>query len=98
MALLSVRNLVRRFSGVTAVDDVTFDVEEGSIVGLIGPNGAGKTTLINLITGIFPPTSGDVIFCGKSLAGRKPSQIRATASGGLFSKFAFSISSALSTT
>ena len=62
MALLSVRNLVRRFSGVTAVDDVTFDVEEGSIVGLIGPNGAGKTTLINLITGIFPPTSGDVIF------------------------------------
>jgi len=75
MNILSVQNLIRRFSGVTAVDDVSFDVEEGTIVGLIGPNGAGKTTMINLITGIFRPTSGDVQFCGKSIVGRKPHQI-----------------------
>jgi ABC-type branched-subunit amino acid transport system ATPase component len=75
MVLLSVRNLVQRFSGVTALDDVSFDIEEGTIVGLIGPNGAGKTTMINLITGICRPTSGDIVFCEKSLVGRKPHQI-----------------------
>src|SRR6185437_9183555 len=75
MSILSVRNLVRRFSGVAAVDHVSFDIEEGTIVGLIGPNGAGKTTMINLITGIFRPTTGDIRFCGKSLVGRKAHQI-----------------------
>lgn len=75
MSILSVRNLVRKFSGVTAVDDVSFEVEEGTIVGLIGPNGAGKTTMINLITGIFRPTAGDIQFCGESLVGRKAHQI-----------------------
>ncbi|SDS47746.1 ABC transporter ATP-binding protein [Bradyrhizobium canariense] len=75
MALLSVRDLTQRFSGLTALDDVSFDVEEGAIVGLIGPNGAGKTTMINLITGICRPTSGDILFGGKSLVGRKPHQI-----------------------
>jgi branched-chain amino acid transport system ATP-binding protein len=60
MPLLSVRNVTRRFGGVVAVDDVSFDVEEGAIVGLIGPNGAGKTTLFNVITRLYRPDSGQL--------------------------------------
>ena len=74
-ALLSIRNITRRFSGLTAIDDVSFDVEEGQVVGLIGPNGAGKTTMINVITGITPPTSGDVLLRGNSLVGLRPDAI-----------------------
>lgn len=84
MPILSVQKIVRRFSGLTAVDDVSFDVEQGSIVGLIGPNGAGKTTMINLITGHFRPTSGEILFCGKSIVGRKPHQIAAEGIGRTF--------------
>lgn len=60
-----------RFGGVTALNDVTFDVNEKEILGLIGPNGAGKTTVFNVITGVYQITSGSIEFQGKSLAGEK---------------------------
>jgi branched-chain amino acid transport system ATP-binding protein len=65
--LLEVRNVSRRFGGIVALDDVSFDVEQGEIVGLIGPNGAGKTTAFNVITGLYRPDSGEVVFDGESL-------------------------------
>jgi branched-chain amino acid transport system ATP-binding protein len=67
MALLSLRNVTRRFGGVVALDGVTFDVEEGRIVGLIGPNGAGKTTAFNVITRLYTPNEGEVEFAGTNL-------------------------------
>lgn len=60
--LLEVSAVTKCFEGLTALEDVSFSVEQGSIVSLIGPNGAGKTTLFNCITGVYPPTSGDVRF------------------------------------
>ena len=68
--ILEVRALHKTFGGVVAIGHVTFDVEEGQIVGVIGPNGAGKTTLFNLITGFLPPYQGDIFFKGKSLRGK----------------------------
>jgi branched-chain amino acid transport system ATP-binding protein len=65
--LLSLKNLTKRFGGLVAVDNVSFDVQTGSIVGLIGPNGAGKTTVFNLITGNYRPDEGDVIFENRSI-------------------------------
>ena len=62
MALLSARGLTKSFGGLRAVDDVSFDVREGSIKALIGPNGAGKTTLFNLLSGYTPMDSGSVMF------------------------------------
>ncbi len=62
--LLTVASLTRRFGGVTAVDDVSFDVQPGELLGIIGPNGAGKTTLFNLISGFVPPTTGRITFAG----------------------------------
>ncbi len=73
--LLGTRNLVKKFGGLVAVNDFTMDVEEGELVGLIGPNGAGKTTVFNLITGMYPPTSGLVTFEGRKLTGLKPFRI-----------------------
>jgi len=67
VALLEIRELTRDFGGVRAVADVSFDVHAGETVSVIGPNGAGKTTLFNLVTGLDAPTSGDVIFEGRSL-------------------------------
>ena len=72
MALLSVREVSRRFGGIVAVDRVSFDVAEGTIAGLIGPNGAGKTTVFNLITRIYRPDGGDILFGGTSLLGAAP--------------------------
>jgi branched-chain amino acid transport system ATP-binding protein len=60
-----------RFGGVTALDSIALTVREGEIVGLIGPNGAGKTTVFNVITGVFRPTSGQILFQGRSIVGRK---------------------------
>ncbi len=57
------------------LQDVSFEVPAGGIFGLIGPNGAGKTTVVNLITGLLPPSSGEILFDGVSLVGRKPYQI-----------------------
>jgi len=70
-SILSLRNVTMRFGGVTALNDVTFDVNQGEILGLIGPNGAGKTTIFNVITGVYQITSGDIDFLGKSLKGIK---------------------------
>lgn len=72
MSLLSLEGVTKIFGGLIAVNEVSFDVEEGSIVGLIGPNGAGKTTVFNLITGNYTPESGDIRFAGKSIRGMKP--------------------------
>lgn len=65
MALLEVKNLKKYFTTQKAVDDVSFSIDKGSIFGLLGPNGAGKTTLIRMITGIFFPDEGEIIFDGK---------------------------------
>jgi branched-chain amino acid transport system ATP-binding protein len=65
--LLEVKGVTRRFGGIVALDDVSFEVEEGEIVGLIGPNGAGKTTAFNVITRLYRPDSGEVCFEGHSL-------------------------------
>ena len=70
--ILRLRNVVKRFGGLVAVDDVSFDVAEGEVFALIGPNGAGKTTLFNCVTGLFPPTEGEVIFEGRDIAGTRP--------------------------
>jgi branched-chain amino acid transport system ATP-binding protein len=67
VALLSVRNVTRRFGGIVAIDGVSLEVEQGQVVGLIGPNGAGKTTLFNVITRLYRPDSGELEFDGKSL-------------------------------
>jgi len=75
MALLSVRNVTRRFGGIVAIDEVSLDVERGQIVGLIGPNGAGKTTLFNVITRLYRPDSGELDFEGKSLLHTPPHRI-----------------------
>jgi branched-chain amino acid transport system ATP-binding protein len=68
-AILEVRDLTRRFGGVIAVSDVSFDVMADSITSLIGPNGAGKTTLFNAVTGLLSPTSGQVLFGGHDITG-----------------------------
>ena len=67
VALLTVENVTVRFGGIVAVNDASFEVGKGEIVGLIGPNGAGKTTLFNVVTRFYRPTSGDVKFEGRSL-------------------------------
>lgn len=64
MAFLSIRNLVKNYSTQKAVDNISFDIEEGSIFGLLGPNGAGKSTLLRMITGIFFQDSGEILFQG----------------------------------
>jgi len=69
--LLSLKNVTMKFGGVTALNDVSFDVKPKEILGLIGPNGAGKTTIFNVITGVYQLTSGDISFEGASLAGKK---------------------------
>ena len=75
MALLSLRHVGLRFAGIVALDDVSLDVEERSIVGLIGPNGAGKTTAFNVITRLYKPDEGEVEFDGKSLLRTPPYRV-----------------------
>jgi branched-chain amino acid transport system ATP-binding protein len=72
MALLILENVSKRFGGLVAVDGVSFAVRPGEIVGLIGPNGAGKTTLFNLISGIYRPDAGRIIFKGQRIDGLPP--------------------------
>ena len=73
-ASLKIDHVTKRFGGVIALNDVSFDVTQGVIHGLIGPNGAGKTTLFNLITGIYSPTEGKIELNGRSLVGMSPHQ------------------------
>ncbi|MGA7971696.1 MAG: ABC transporter ATP-binding protein [Pseudolabrys sp.] len=74
-ALLELKDVSKRFGGVQAVRDLSFEVREGEILGLIGPNGAGKSTLFNLINGVFKPDAGNVVFQGHDITGQKPYRI-----------------------
>jgi len=74
-ALLSIQGMSHYFGGLKAVSNFSFDVPEGVIYGLIGPNGSGKTTIFNLITGIYTPTEGRIIFNGQDIIGKKPFRI-----------------------
>jgi branched-chain amino acid transport system ATP-binding protein len=73
--LLEVRDVALRFGGIVALDGVSFDLDEGQILGLIGPNGAGKTTLFNCVSRLYTPSRGDILFEGRSLLGRPPHRI-----------------------
>ena len=75
MSLLELRSVDKIFGGLHAVKGVSFRVEKGTIFGLIGPNGAGKTTLFNVITGVYTPEHGEILFQGKNIAGLKPAMI-----------------------
>jgi branched-chain amino acid transport system ATP-binding protein len=75
MALMQINNLTMRFSGITAIENLSFEIEEGSITSLIGPNGAGKTSAFNCMTGFYKATSGSILFDGKPLANLKPFKI-----------------------
>lgn len=82
--LLRIGSLTRAFGGLIAVNNVSFEVNEGEIFGLIGPNGAGKTTLFNLVTGLTPPTSGELYFKGQNITGSRPHQIARLGMGRTF--------------
>jgi len=75
MNLLSLRDLTKTFGGLTAVNNVSFEVDGGAVVGLIGPNGAGKTTVFNLITGNYRPDQGQIAFAGQPLVGLRTHRI-----------------------
>jgi branched-chain amino acid transport system ATP-binding protein len=72
---LELQDVTMRFGGLTAVGDLRATIEPHDLIGLIGPNGAGKTTVFNVITGVYSPTTGDVLFQGKSICGLKPNEI-----------------------
>lgn len=73
--MLDITGITKRFGGLTAVDQVSLQVKQGDIFGLIGPNGAGKTTFFNMLTGIYRPDSGSILFEGKPIHGLKPYRI-----------------------
>jgi len=75
LAYLEIKNLTKRFGGVVAVADVSFNVEQGTLVGIIGPNGSGKTTVVNLISGFLRPDSGHIIFKNKNITRLRASRI-----------------------
>lgn len=73
--ILEIRHVSKFFGGLSANSDVSFQMEEGMIMGLIGPNGAGKTTLFNCITGYYPPSKGEILFKGERMNGMTPDQV-----------------------
>jgi branched-chain amino acid transport system ATP-binding protein len=75
MPILAMQGVSKQFGGLVAVADVDLSIETGELVGLIGPNGAGKTTIFNLLTGVYTPTSGKILFNGASIGGRKSHEI-----------------------
>src|SRR5690606_21169783 len=75
MPLLEIKGLKKAFGGVQAIGGVDFSIDEGEIVSVIGPNGAGKTSFFNVISGMFPPDEGEIIFQGTNIAGHSPSEI-----------------------
>jgi branched-chain amino acid transport system ATP-binding protein len=84
--LLDVKGVTKRYGGLTANADITFDVNEGEIVGIIGPNGAGKSTLFDLITGFQPLDAGGVLFDGHDITGLRPDRISALGVARTFQK------------
>lgn len=84
MAILEIRNVSQEFGGLLALDRLSVSIEKGEIFGLIGPNGAGKTTLFNLITGIYRPSSGEVLFEDRPIGGFKPHRIAEVGIGRTF--------------
>ncbi len=82
--LLEIKNISKNFGGLTAVNRFDMYINPGEIVGLIGPNGAGKTTIFNLITGVFPVSSGQVILDGHDITRKKPHQVAALGIGRTF--------------
>ena len=74
-ALLDVKNLTMQFGGLKAVDNLSFQIQKNSLMGLIGPNGAGKTTVFNSLTGVYRPTAGEVFLNGQCLIGKRPFEI-----------------------
>jgi branched-chain amino acid transport system ATP-binding protein len=82
--ILEAQGITKQFGGLTAVNNVDFVIEQGSISSLIGPNGAGKTTFFNMITGLYMPTAGQLIFNGQSIAGLKPNEVTARGVGRTF--------------
>jgi branched-chain amino acid transport system ATP-binding protein len=74
-ALLSVASVTKRFRGLTAVHQVSFELSSGEMFAVIGPNGAGKTTLFNMIVGVYPPDGGTISFAGENIVGKRPDQI-----------------------
>jgi len=81
---LEIEGLTKAFGGLTAVGDFGMSVGKGEIVGLIGPNGAGKSTLFNLVTGVYPPTRGRVVFEGRDITGVKPHRVASLGIGRTF--------------
>ncbi|KAB2863307.1 MAG: ATP-binding cassette domain-containing protein, partial [Bauldia sp.] len=75
MSLLELENVTLKFGGVTAVNKVSFSVEEGEVFALVGPNGAGKSTIFNLISRFYDPVEGDIRFDGQSILSRQPHEI-----------------------
>jgi len=75
MLLLETKKLTKQFGGLTAVNNLEIEINEGEIVGLIGPNGAGKTTVFNMITGFFPPSRGIVLFKDERIDGLRPDKV-----------------------
>ncbi len=75
MAVLEIKNVTKQFGGLTALDDVSFQVEEGEIRGLIGPNGAGKSTMFKNVAGFYAPTSGDIFYRDQNISGKQPHTI-----------------------
>ncbi|OMC79545.1 high-affinity branched-chain amino acid ABC transporter ATP-binding protein LivG [Paenibacillus odorifer] len=73
--LLDVQQASRAFGGLKALNEVSLHINKGELIGLIGPNGAGKTTLFNLLTGVYPPSSGDIILSDQAVGGMKPYRI-----------------------
>ena len=86
--LLSVRNISMRFGGIVALENVSFDMAAGHIVGLIGPNGAGKTTLFNCVSRLYTPNEGDLVFEGKSIIRDTPHHVAALGIGRTFQNLA----------
>ena len=75
--MLELRSVSKRFGGLNVISELDLDVKDGEIVSVIGPNGAGKTTLFNLVTGVYQPDSGDILFEGESIVGLQPHEITA---------------------
>ena len=91
MNLMEINNLDKSFGGLSALLDFNFRIAENELVGLIGPNGAGKTTVFNLITGVYKPDRGSIMFRGENLAGLAPTPFVPRVWPGLFRIYVFSM-------